>query len=54
MFELVPEVDRWAGRTVKARNDLAHQTDTPNRIVEEFEGTKPMVAEEVNSVSARR
>lgn len=36
MSELVPDVDRWAGRTVKARNDLAHEGDTPNHSLDEL------------------
>ncbi len=34
--ELVPDLDRWAGRTVKARNDLAHKGNTPNHSIEEL------------------
>ena len=34
--ELVPDLDRWARRTVKARNDLAHRGDTPNHSMEEL------------------
>lgn len=36
MSEIVPDVDRWASRTVKARNDLAHEGDTPNHSIEEL------------------
>lgn len=34
--ELVPDLDRWAGRTVKARNDLAHKGSTPDHSIEEL------------------
>lgn len=34
--ELVPDVERWAGRTVKARNDLAHEGSTPDHSIEEL------------------
>lgn len=34
--ELVPDLDRWARRTVKARNDLAHEGNTPNHSIEEL------------------
>lgn len=34
--ELVPDLDRWARRTVKARNDLAHKGNTPNHSIEEL------------------
>lgn len=34
--ELVPDIDRWARRTVKARNDLAHKGNTPNHSMEEL------------------
>lgn len=34
--ELVPDVDRWARRTVKARNDLAHKGNTPDHSIEEL------------------
>lgn len=36
MAELVPDVDRWAGRTVRARNDLAHEGGTPNHSLDEL------------------
>jgi hypothetical protein len=32
----VPDLDRWAGRTVKARNDLAHKGNTPNHSIQEL------------------
>lgn len=34
--ELVPDLDRWAKRAVKARNDLAHKGNTPNHSMEEL------------------
>lgn len=34
--ELVPDLDRWARRTVKARNDLAHKGATPDHSIEEL------------------
>lgn len=33
---LVPDVTQWAGRTVRARNDLAHEGGTPNHSVDEL------------------
>jgi hypothetical protein len=33
---LMPDVDRWARRTTRARNDLAHEGRTPNHSVEEL------------------
>ncbi|MCX5203208.1 hypothetical protein OG897_17370 [Streptomyces sp. NBC_00237] len=33
---LVPDVDRWARRTTRARNDLAHEGRTPNHKLEEL------------------
>ncbi|MYV47048.1 HEPN domain-containing protein [Streptomyces sp. SID2888] len=33
---LVPDVDRWAKRTTRARNDLAHEGRTPNHELEEL------------------
>lgn len=33
---LVPDVERWASRTVKARNDLAHEGRTPRHEFEEL------------------
>ncbi|MEV4348916.1 HEPN domain-containing protein [Actinoplanes sp. NPDC049596] len=33
---LVPDVDRWAERTTRARNDLAHEGGTPDHSVEEL------------------
>ncbi|WP_061211769.1 HEPN domain-containing protein [Dermabacter hominis] len=33
---LVPDVERWASRTVKARNDLAHEGRTPRHELEEL------------------
>ncbi|WP_399932414.1 HEPN domain-containing protein [Streptomyces kanamyceticus] len=33
---LVPDVDRWATRTTRARNDLAHEGRTPNHKLEEL------------------
>lgn len=34
--QLVPDVDRWARRTTRARNDLAHEGRTPDHSVEEL------------------
>ncbi len=34
--QLVPEVDHWAKRTTRARNDLAHEGRTPNHSIEEL------------------
>lgn len=36
MSSLVPDVDRWARRTTRARNDLAHEGRTPNHSFEEL------------------
>lgn len=36
MSSLVPEVERWVQRTTKARNDLAHEGQTPNHSFEEL------------------
>lgn len=36
MSSLVPDVDRWARRTTQARNDLAHEGQTPNHSFEEL------------------
>jgi hypothetical protein len=33
---LIPDVDHWARRTTRARNDLAHEGRTPNHSVEEL------------------
>jgi hypothetical protein len=33
---LMPDVDRWARRTTRARNDLAHEGRTPDHSVEEL------------------
>jgi hypothetical protein len=33
---LMPDVDRWAGRTTKARNDLAHEGRTPSHSIDEL------------------
>jgi hypothetical protein len=33
---LVPDVDHWARRTTRARNDLAHEGKTPNHSIEEL------------------
>jgi ApeA N-terminal domain 1 len=33
---LVPDVDRWARRTTRARNDLAHEGRTPDHSIEEL------------------
>ncbi len=33
---LMPDVDRWASRTTKARNDLAHEGKTPNHSFDEL------------------
>ncbi|MGO2052792.1 hypothetical protein CIK76_17740 [Glutamicibacter sp. BW80] len=34
--QLVPDVDHWARRTTRARNDLAHEGSTPNHSIEEL------------------
>lgn len=34
--QLVPDVDHWARRTTRARNDLAHEGRTPNHSIEEL------------------
>jgi hypothetical protein len=34
--ELLPDVDHWAKRTTRARNDLAHEGRTPNHSLEEL------------------
>ncbi|MGY0389537.1 ApeA N-terminal domain 1-containing protein [Nocardioides sp. WG-D5] len=34
--QLMPDVDRWAGRTTSARNDLAHEGTTPDHSIEEL------------------
>ena len=36
MSSLVPDVDRWAQRTTQARNDLAHEGQTPKHSFEEL------------------
>lgn len=36
MVSLVPDVDRWARRTTRARNDLTHEGQTPNLTFEEL------------------
>jgi len=36
MSTLVPDIDRWARRTTRARNDLAHEGRTPNHTFEEL------------------
>ncbi|MCP2285359.1 hypothetical protein APR04_004291 [Promicromonospora umidemergens] len=36
MSSLVPDVDRWASRTTKGRNDLAHEGQTPDHSIEEL------------------
>lgn len=36
MSSLVPDVDRWARRTTRARNDLAHEGQTPDHSAEEL------------------
>lgn len=33
---LMPDVGHWAGRTTRARNDLAHEGRTPNHSFEEL------------------
>lgn len=33
---LVPDVDHWAKRTTRARNDLAHEGRTPKHSIEEL------------------
>ncbi|MDJ0356044.1 HEPN domain-containing protein [Paenarthrobacter sp. PH39-S1] len=33
---LMPDVDHWARRTTRARNDLAHEGKTPNHSIEEL------------------
>ena len=32
----MPDVDRWARRATRARNDLAHDGGTPNHSIEEL------------------
>ena len=34
--QLLPDVDQWAERTTRARNDLAHEGRTPNHSIEEL------------------
>lgn len=34
--QLVPDVDHWAKRTTRARNDLAHKGRTPNHSIDEL------------------
>ena len=34
--QLVPDVDHWAKRTTRARNDLAHEGKTPNHSIDEL------------------
>ena len=34
--QLVPDVERWSKRTVQARNNLAHQGETPKHEFEEL------------------
>ena len=34
--QLVPDVDHWAKRTTRARNDLAHEGRTPNHSIDEL------------------
>lgn len=34
--QLLPDVDHWAKRTTRARNDLAHEGRTPNHSIEEL------------------
>lgn len=34
--QLVPDVDHWAKRTTRARNDLAHEGRTPNHSFDEL------------------
>lgn len=34
--QLVPDIDHWARRTTRARNDLAHEGRTPNHSIEEL------------------
>ena len=36
IVQLVPDVDHWAKRTVRARNDLAHEGSTPNHSIDEL------------------
>lgn len=35
--QLVPDVDHWAKRTARARNDLAHEGRTPNHSINELD-----------------
>lgn len=34
--QLVPDVDHWAKRTTRARNDLAHEGKTPSHSIDEL------------------
>ena len=37
IMQLVPDVDHWAKRTARARNDLAHEGRTPNHSIDELD-----------------
>lgn len=37
IMQLVPDVDHWAKRTARARNDLAHEGRTPNHSINELD-----------------
>lgn len=37
IMQLVPDVDHWAKRTTRARNDLAHEGRTPNHSIAELD-----------------
>lgn len=37
IMQLVPDVDHWAKRTARARNDLAHEGRTPDHSIEELD-----------------
>lgn len=44
IMQLVPDVDHWAKRTTRARNDLAHEGRTPNHSIDELDaivGARP-------------
>ena len=36
-MQLVPDVDHWAKRTARARNDFAHEGRTPNHSIDELD-----------------
>ena len=37
IMQLVPDVDHWAKRTARARNDFAHEGRTPNHSIDELD-----------------